>query len=258
MWYTPFFPERIVAPDSLSFSLEIIGTITGSKTPKLMGLTIQDSSFLSEYLLPGDIIVVEQAEEDVKSGKLVLETTGNESIIGFCFKDEGGFQFKSSPYSKTGLLHEIKRRSFQETQIWGIIHGSMRILSAIEKRRGLFFYLFKISMRKKRLRLSDIESNKPPKSLSSLIALAIAPSKVSITATLIKILRQDARSLCVIPFRVSADNLKIIKRPIVKPIAVMTFYFKHIEQLVSNYESEELHFLDKLKCIDDSPAAIQY
>ncbi len=148
-------PERIVAPDSLSFSLEIIGTITGSKTPELMvetktlllpkmafshisyheqtlyGLTIQDSSFLSEYLLPGDIIVVEPAEEDVKSGELVLATTGNESIIGFCFEDEGGFQFKSSPYSNAGLLHKIKRRSFQETQIWGIIHGSMRGFSAL-------------------------------------------------------------------------------------------------------------------------------
>ncbi|KAM9955147.1 hypothetical protein ACTFIW_008811 [Dictyostelium discoideum] len=52
---------------------------------------------------------------------------------------------------------------------------------------------------------SDIESNRP---LSSLIALAR--------------LKQDASSLCVIPFG-SADNLKIIKRPTVKPIAVMTF-----------------------------------
>ncbi len=132
------------------FSLDIIGMLTGSKPPELMlepkslvlpkkpfsqavqderslyGLVIQDSSFLGEHLLPGDIIIIEPTVEDLKPGELVLATAQNESIIGHYFDEGDIIRFKSSPYSSSASLHHAKKRLHEETQVWGVILGSVR------------------------------------------------------------------------------------------------------------------------------------
>ncbi len=144
--------------DNSLFSLEIIGSLIGSKPPELMmssqsitlpkklflernggrvddlesyqpalyGLIIQDSSFLGEHLLPGDIIIIEPMEDDIKPGDLVLASTPSETIIGHFFNEGEMFRFKSNPYSDLTPLHQGKKRQAIETQIWGVILGSLR------------------------------------------------------------------------------------------------------------------------------------
>jgi len=96
--------------------------LVSGHTP-VYGLLIQDSSFLEEHLLPGDLILVEPADA-IEVGELVLASTTH-SIIGHFFDEGAMLRFRSSPYAPSGALSSISAPA-EETQVWGVIIGLIR------------------------------------------------------------------------------------------------------------------------------------
>lgn len=144
------FPHTQLPSDNL-IEVEIIGSITGGKAPELMsepqrivlpprfsspyeskdqgmlyGLIIKDSAFVSEHLLPEDIVILNPSYNEIPPGTLVFASTPTECIIGHLFQEGEIVRFKSSPYSLNTSIHQAKKRAALETQIWGIIVGSIR------------------------------------------------------------------------------------------------------------------------------------
>ncbi len=121
-------------------SIPVIGTVSRGRTPELYpkaeecplaremlsdtghfyALRIKDSSFLNEFLLPGDLIVVE-ATQEVDPGELVLAST-DETFIGHFFDEGEIIRFRSNPYSlsQANQPNQIKLIA-EEVQVWGVI-----------------------------------------------------------------------------------------------------------------------------------------
>jgi len=123
--------------------VEIIGKIYRHKPPELFqqtilasvpshfiqqggslyGLLIQDTGFLSEHILPHDLLLVEPTDKPTK-GELVLAST-DQTIIGHFFEEEGVIYFRTSPYTQKGVQTSATT-SWDEVQIWGVIVGMIR------------------------------------------------------------------------------------------------------------------------------------
>ncbi len=126
--------QQNVHPQSEA-TIPIIGAVSKGKVPELYpeaekwpisskllpegghyyALRIKDSSFLNEFLLPEDIVVVE-ATQEVAPGELVLAST-KETIIGHFFDEGEIIRFRSNPYSQPTQV----KVSAEEVQVWGVI-----------------------------------------------------------------------------------------------------------------------------------------
>jgi len=94
-----------------------------NKDSQVYGLTIQDASFISEHLLPGDLILVEPTES-VSDGEFVL-ASAEKTIIGHYFEESDYIRFRSSPYSTNSSISSTRIHK-SEIQLWGVIVALIR------------------------------------------------------------------------------------------------------------------------------------
>lgn len=86
------------------------------------GLKVKDSSFLDEFILPEDLLLVE-ATQEVHPGELVLASS-DRTILGHFFDEGEIIRFRASPYHR----HENSsvKVAAENLQIWGVVAAIFR------------------------------------------------------------------------------------------------------------------------------------
>lgn len=88
----------------------------------LYGLKVKDSSFLDEFILPEDLLIVE-ATQEVHAGELVLASS-DRTIVGHFFDEGEIIRFRASPYHRQDS-NSLKLEA-DSVQIWGVITAVFR------------------------------------------------------------------------------------------------------------------------------------